>query len=45
MFKLLDNWTYDDGDEQEGTDTFAREPYCVKVKINGIQHGAISKDF
>lgn len=32
----MDKFTYDDGDETKGEDTFAREPFCIKVESNGI---------
>ena len=36
IFELVDNFTYDDGDEAKGDDTFAREPFCIKVRSNMV---------
>lgn len=32
MFEIVDKFVYDDGSEEEGTDTFAREPFCILLK-------------
>ena len=36
IFEVVDKFTYDDGDEAKGDDTFAREPFCIKVKSSLI---------
>ena len=33
LLEIVDKFEYDDGSEEDGTDTFQREPYCVLVKV------------
>ena len=42
---MVDKFTYDDGDEAKGDDTFAREPFCIKVKSSLIAGKILSSYF